>query len=232
MAAIKLLKSRKSVGAVGLMVAAVVLTMYVAPEGAVATHKPADKVAATGNKALFFQTASSPGVPVSSAEQTLLTATMRTSSPSDLILSVGTECFIATSQRQSMDASTNAFGAVQVWVEIDGVPVGVNNLGTSTTSSQPQDDGRINFCQGFDQVARIDGDDDDVTSEVRTRSNSNSFSWVALNVGNGIHNIVVKGRLTAQAFATPPDDTAAATAAVLRRVLVVQPAKLANDANV
>src|SRR5919198_115277 len=59
----------------------------------------------------------------------------------------------------------------------------------------------------------------------KTRS-ANAFNWGALNVGNGIHTLVVKAQLDASVTGVGTF----AQAAVGKRTLVVQPAKLANDA--
>ena len=59
----------------------------------------------------------------------------------------------------------------------------------------------------------------------KTRS-ANAFNWGALNVGNGIHTLVVKAQLDASVTGVGTF----AQAAVGKRTLVVEPAKLANDA--
>ena len=92
-----------------------------------ATHLPADKVVASGST-MAVMGPSAPGV-------TILTATLRTSKPSDLILNVNMECSIFTrlvTGGPSTDTA-QATGDIRAWVEIDGQTVPINSV-----SSPPQ----------------------------------------------------------------------------------------------
>jgi hypothetical protein len=79
---------------------------------------------------------------------------------------------------------------------------------------------------------------------IRTKT-ANAFNWLALNVGKGIHTIEVKADLDVSSTGTLgteetpcPDTTVPGTggtcaeAFVGNRTLIVEPAKLANDASV
>ena len=183
-----------------------------------ATHRPADKVVASGSTTEVTE----PG-----AEQTILTGILRSSTTSDLMLSVTAECSIATDVKTVGNDDQSAEGLVEVWVEIDGEPVGVQNIGTSTTTAEPADDGKVVFCNRAYRRKTSLFDDEDATIETfeRTRQ-ANGFNWVALNVGNGIHTVEVKANLTETAT-----NEATADAAIGARTLIVEPTKLANDAS-
>lgn len=172
-----------------------------------ATHQPADKVVAHGSDVEVF----GPGVDV-----TLLAGTMKTSSPTDLLLSVSLECSILTEVTTVGNDNQEAFGRIEVWVEIDGVPVGVTET----------DDGRVVFCDRAHQQETTLFDDEDATirSYLATRT-ANAFNWARLNVGSGVHTIVVKGTLTEEAT-----QNAVAEAAIGKRTFIAEPTKLANDA--
>src|SRR2546428_4014392 len=82
-----------------------------------ATHMPADKVAASGSTVEVV----GPGESV-----TLLSGTMRTSSPEDLIFNVTAECSIVTNLTTVGNDTSSAFGQVRIWVELDGTAVPVS----------------------------------------------------------------------------------------------------------
>ncbi|MGH2957839.1 MAG: hypothetical protein ACRDL6_12710, partial [Solirubrobacterales bacterium] len=153
-----------------------------------ATHQPADKVIASGSKVEVF----GPG-----QEVTLLSGQVRSSSTSDLMLQVTAECALTTNVTTVGNDDQSAEGTVEVWVEIDGQPVGINNIGTSTTSSEAQDDGKAVFCnRAYRRQTELFDDEDATIRTFFDTRNANGFNWVALNVGNGIHTIEVKANLT------------------------------------
>lgn len=195
-------------GAAGLVV---LIALLSSGKGgpAVATHKPANVVTAAGSTVEVV----GPG-----EEVTLLTGTLRTASPTDLILSVTAECALTTNVTTVGNDDSSAFGQVRVWVEIDGNPVGVTS----------GDDGKVVFCNRAYQRKTSQFDDEDATIETffSTRA-ANGFNWLALNVGNGIHVITVKGELTETAV-----NKASAKAAVGKRTLFIKPEMLANDATI
>jgi hypothetical protein len=198
-----------------------------------ATHTPADKVVATGDKMVVM----GPSIPV-----TILTATLKTSKPTDLILNVNMECSIFTSLVtggtgvMGSDTAT-ATGEILAWVEIDDVIVPINSM-----SSPPQNpplpgdpsDG-VTFCNRTysrtvtDTENNMPPDGQDMESDFIDTKSSNSFTWLRLNLGNlpAPHKIEVVATLTESAT---PDATAQAM--IGNRSLIVEPAKLANDATI
>jgi hypothetical protein len=189
---------------------------------ATATHQPADKVTANGSTTEVI----SP-----QEEVTLLSGTLRTSSPADLLLQVSAECAITTEITTVGNDRQRAEGKVTVWVEItdengETKTVGVNDGDT---------EGEVVFCNRVYERETTLFDDEDAT--IRTfmdTRQANAFNWVALNVGKGIQLIEVKARLEQEATLPPEgeDPRSSAMAAVGNRTLIVEPAKMANDAGV
>lgn len=171
---------------------------------------PADKVAAAGSTIEV----SDPGEIVS-----ILDGRMKTSAPTDLLISVSLECSILTNVTTVGNDDSYAFGRIEAWVEIDGVPVGVN----------AGDDGRVVMCDRAHRQTTSLFDDDDATisSYLKTRS-AHSFNWIALNLGSGEHDIVVKALLTEETT-TAGAGSAVADAVIGKRTLVAEPTKMAND---
>ena len=128
-----------------------------------------------------------------SSDVTLLDKNIRTSAPADLMLSVAAECSIVTDVVDHVNsASSSTQGQIKVWVTIDGKPVPVASGDTGA------DAGRVVFCNrtfamnasGFSQ------DEDSAAIETyNSTRDANGFNWVAFNVGNGIHHVVVHGKL-------------------------------------
>src|ERR1051325_659483 len=194
--------------AAACFVGAVAAVSLVSPVSA--DHMPADKMMAKG--ATIEVTG--PGV-----THTILTGTMRTSNPSDLILSVTLECSILTNVTTTGHDDAQACGRVEVWVEVDQVAVPVDG----------GDSGHVVFCDRAHQqhTSGFDGLDDNketITSYLKTRT-ANAFNWATLDVGSGIHTIEAKPLLTETHV-----NKGVAQAAIGARTLVVEPSKMANDA--
>lgn len=193
--------------------------------GAIATHRPADKVAVAGSAIEVMTTPLVDGQ--SSLTETILEGTMKTSTPADLMIQVTLECALLTDITTDTvnQPESEAIATVKVWVEIDGAAVPVS----SGDTTEP---GRVVFCNRAyrQKVTELDDDNDNHVFEqfLRTRS-ANAFNWIKLNVGSkpSPHTIKVKAQLTAQV--TGAGD---AKAIVGKRTLVVEPAKLANDATI
>lgn len=180
--------------------------------GAVATHEPANKVSAAGSETEVI------GVAVGTTTVTLLSETVKTSKPTDLVLGVTAECAITTDVTTVGTDSQGAEGRIRVWVEIDGKPVPV--------SSEDTDAGRVVFCNRlYERTTQLGSDDeqDSIRTFMRTRS-ANGFNWMALNVGSATHKIAVKAELFTDSTAS-----ASAIAVVGNRTLIVEPVKAAND---
>ncbi|MBW3669956.1 MAG: hypothetical protein KY443_12185 [Actinobacteria bacterium] len=201
---------------------------------------PADKVTAAGSTLAIV----APG-----AAHDLLTATMRTSKPTDLILQVAAECEIYTSHTRDGKTTYNkAAGTVRVWVEIDNKIVPVTAI-----SSPPQDGStpevgtdadKATFCEREEEYEKTDNNSLCIADDAlvlagtgcemeewfqRVKS-ANAFNWVKMNVGSGIHTIKVRADIITSTSATTPGEASTARAAVGNRTLVVEPTKMANDA--
>ena len=192
----------------GAAVAAGVTAALVAGPGAVAEHQPADKVSASG---------STTEIAGPQEEITIMSETVRTSTPSDLILGVTAECALVTNVTTVGNDDQEAIGDVKVWVEIDGEPVPI--------SADDTEDGQVTFCNRAYRRKTSLFNDEDATIETffRTRA-ANGFNWLALNVGNGVHTIEVKATLDEEATSG-----AQAEAVIGNRTLIVEPTKAAND---
>jgi hypothetical protein len=195
-----------------------------------ANHTPADKVVAAGST-------------VAEANEgqtvTLLQSTLRTASTTDLILQLSMECSILTDNvimggKDVTSETAETMGDIQAWIEIDGKIVPVNQVSTSSTGATPAAGGeqdKVTFCDRVFNRTVTDREDPadgiDGSRDYLSTKSANAFNWLKLNLGNGVHSIVVKAKLTSSAT---PNSTAKAY--IGNRTLVVQPAKLANDAAV
>jgi hypothetical protein len=188
---------------------------------------PANKVMAAGGKEQVV----APG-----SQVTILSGTMKTSKPTDLMLQVALECSILTDITTNSESTTaRAEGVVRAWVEVDDRIVSLNQV-----SSPPQDPNdpathngndsdKVTFCDR--EHRRSVGDDeilpdgvDEFTDFQRTKG-SHAFNWVQMNVGSGVHKIEVVADLVTNA-----EGTATAEAIIGNRSLIVEPTKMANDA--
>jgi hypothetical protein len=235
---------------------------------------PANKAVAAGDSI----TEIGPG-----ANQTLLSATLRTSKPTDLLLSTSLECTILTklntngSNASGAKDTDTASGDIRAWLEIDDDPndeAPANETGAPErvvpvmSTSQPPQDGSnpqtgtvtedaATFCNRTyqrtveDEEGVNDPDTGDLTGGdgidretdyIKTKS-AHGFNWVLLNAGSGIHYIRFVGTLTttnSEGFTgactdgteTAADQHTCATALIGNRTLIIEPTKMANDAQV
>lgn len=197
---------------------------------------PADKVSVSASTLEVMHAQPVPGQ--SEETVTLMTGRFRSSSPTDLIISVTAECALWTNIATAGNDTSQAISRVEVWVEIDGaiVPVSASEPAGSTSAIDPADQGsrgRVVFCNRASQLItenfNDDSSDDIIRSYNRTRD-ANGFNWGALNVGSGVHDIVVKARLATALSGDGNPDGQLAKAAVGKRTLIVEPTKMANDA--
>jgi hypothetical protein len=188
-------------GLAGVLAAALLLTSA----GASAVHSPAGRVVAAGSAVDVF----GPGEDVP-----LLSGTIKTSTPTDLILSVTLECTLATDVTVTGTGEAESLGLVRVWVEIDGAPVPV-------AAGDP--DGKVVFCDRAHRMQRLDQHEDDEEALFAGTAAGHGFNWFALDVGNGTHTVVVKGELEMMV-----DGTAEAHASVGKRTLIVEPVMIAT----
>jgi hypothetical protein len=199
----------------GLIASAAIPGLIVREAGA--THEPADKIGVSASTIEVMSTPLFAGA--SSEEVELLRGSLKTSSPTDLSLSVHAECALWTDVTVTSTGTSSSTASVKVWVEVDGVAVPVTN----EQSSGGPDDGRVVFCNRQFTLDLI-GLPGVISLFERTRS-ANAFQWMDLNVGPGVHTVVVKAQLEANVTAT-----GFAQAGVGKRTLIVEPVKLANDA--
>ena len=203
-----------------LVVAGGAALTLTSPPQARATHEPADKINVSASTVEVMQT--QVGLGASSQQVTLLSATFRNSTPADLIIQVTEECALWT---DIVSPESEAAAAVTVWVELDGAAVPVTRDSNGDGVFDDPDDGKVVFCNRAFRISTPLFVGDIIRLFQKTRS-ANAFNWGALNVGNGIHTLVVKAQLDASVTGVGTF----AQAAVGKRTLVVQPAKLANDA--
>jgi hypothetical protein len=202
---------------IGLAFLATILTLSGAPPTS-ATHQPADKIGVSASTVQVMQTQVGLGGS-SSPPVTLLSATFRNSTPTDLIIQLTGECALWT---DIASPESEAAAKVTVWVELDGQRVPVTSDSNEDGVFNDPDDGKVVFCN---RAFRISAPINVIELFQNTRS-ANAFNWGALNVGNGIHTLEVKAQLDASVTGVGTF----AQAAVGKRTLVVEPAKLANDA--
>lgn len=192
--------------------------IFAAPFGSDGEPKAANKTAAGSGDAVDLQSDLSDGVTEQGVP--ILDAFIKTSNPTDLILSVSLECALWTevisTTLDEHPAGYTAYGRaearVEVWVEIDGVPV---TMGDS--------DGRVTFCDRVQEQEIDDIDDDTGNFTLRQRletTQANAFNWATTDVGSGVHHIVVYADIEA-------DNTEGSFAdgAVGFRTLIVEPTR-------
>jgi hypothetical protein len=180
--------------------------------------QPANKVVAAGDHTVVM-------APQSGA--TLLTATMKTSKPTDLSLLVTLECSILTSVSNTGTSTADAHGQVRVWTEVDGkiVPVQDTSSPPQDTSAGGTDADKAVFCEREHKVQFMPTSPLDTIKQFQSTKNANAFNWVRLNVGSGEHTITVKADLS-----TDATSSATAQAVVGNRTLIVDPTHMANNA--
>ena len=218
--------SRRKVVA-GALAAAVGVTVPVAIAAEGGGGTPANKAVAAGST-----------VETIGANQTvtLLSATMKTSKPTDLLMSVSLECSLFTRLLTNNDNPSSVSNAsVVAWLEMDGAIVPI-----SSTSTPPQDGAeppaggeqdKVTFCDReysrtvTDQEDPADGIDQE-DDYIRTKA-AHAFNWVKLNAGSGMHTVELKAEILATASA---EDFAEAK--VGNRTLVIEPTKMANNAEI
>jgi hypothetical protein len=188
-----------------MLAGALAVTLLTAVRSKAADNMPADKMTVTGAN---FDVAG-PGEKIP-----LLSAQMRTSAVEDLVFQVTAECAILTALSTNNNDTQNATGTARVWVEVDGqaVPVVPGHQGSDG-------DGHVVFCnRAYQRTTSFLDPTATIDDFIDTRE-ANAFNWVAMNLGNGIHQINVFGELTQTATSTK--DTVKVV--IGNRTLVVNP---------
>ena len=207
---------------------------------------PADKVTVAGSTIAVV----APG-----HTQTIMSTTMHTSAPEDLVLQLTSECSIVTQVFTSGTAAATAAGEVDMQVFVDSSPVAIVSLPGQNAQSPttPKDDGRVVFCDRVNTQSFTDGDSTAATSkdeltEYQKTKQTNAFNWAAFNVGSGTHTISVAATFctytsasvtqpptctTGQAAATsctvPGNTDTCADAIIGNRTFIVNPTSLAQN---
>lgn len=132
--------------AVAVLTALVIANLSGSGQEVTATHAPADKVVASGEEL----TPITEGTAV-----TIMSATLRTSKPTDLIMSVTLECAILTKLYNAAagvngGSSSASVGAqIDVWIEENGkiVPISSVSEQSQGPSAGGGEDDKVTFCQ-------------------------------------------------------------------------------------
>ena len=196
--------------ALGVAITALVVALYFANKdtaGAASTTQGADRVTVAASTAV--ETA--PGAP-----RTVLETVVQSSDPADLAFSLTAECVIATALETGSGQDTqNAMGEVEMWIEVDNVPVPVAS----------GDDGRVTFCENTSERTTTFTDPQANIKTVERDGDATAFNWTRLNIGHGEHTIEVVARLTETAT-----NKASADAIIGKRTLHVFPTHMAPNA--
>ena len=216
----------------GLSVSLLALNTFSGVQLAGATHQPANKPFAAASKTVKF----SPG-----ADVPLLSATVRNSKPTDLILQVSLECSIitdnviagSTSTVPGASESATTTGSIRTWITVDGVMVPI--ISSSAPPQNPpapgDDTDKVTFCSRVFNRTVQDAEDPkdgwDKSRDYIETKDANAFNWVRLNMGSGVHTIVLHGELT---HSFSPGSSASAF--VGNRSMIGEPGKFANDATI
>lgn len=216
--------SRRSVVA-GALVGSVAVAIPVALAAETGGGSPANKAVAAGSQRMAIG---------ANQEEVLMSATFKTSKPTDLIMSVSLECslFTALTTNQA-NPTSNATAGLRAFLRIDGKIVPITDV--STPPQDPAESGNggvddaVTFCDREYQRTVTDREEpadgvDEEDDYIRTKS-SHAFTWVRLNAGSGQHLVEVVGQ-----FRNTTAGAATAEAIIGNRTLVIEPTKLANNA--
>jgi len=255
--------SRRRVAAVLVAVGAVVgLVLALATNGG-AAGTPANKAWVDGSTVEFMhsQLANGASQNPNGDEVVLARSQIRFSNPTDLRISVTSECALWTNTATTGDDDSEAKARVEMWVTIDGttVPVSADDTAADNSSVDPDDPagaGKVVFCnraarmktENIENVPNSVVPDSDTEDDVLIRSynrtrDANAFNWGALNVGtnydadgDNVLDVEVHARLAAEL--TDGDtsdnngvDSPAALAAIGKRTLFIEPAHMAQSAS-
>lgn len=183
------------------------------------TNEPANKTSAMIARGDILFAA--PGEPVLIAEERV-----KTSKPTDLLLSVTAESSILTKVATIGSETQETDGTLEVFIVIDGqvlqppapAPVGNGNPPHGDTAAVVF----ANQAHGRTTELGQDDETDRVETYLRTK-HASGFNWMAFNVGSGTHHIQVFARYT-EAESSPQ---ATSEGVIGNRSLIVQPVKSA-----
>jgi hypothetical protein len=158
-----------------------------------------------------------------SAPVKVLTETVKTSKPTDLLFSVTAETSIITNVMTTGSETQGADGKLEFYITLDNDPNPIMPSGAPGPGQTTQGDtGNIVFAnQVYRRTTNIGLDDqnDMVTTYLETK-HATGFNWAVLNAQSGIHTINVWAKYTES-----ETSTAQATGIIGNRSLIVQPVK-------
>lgn len=215
-----------------MVVAALVFTWTT---NAQANHQPANKIAAAGSvEDEPFIVAGEPVL--------LLQETFKTSKPTDLLLNVAAECSIVTEVTTVGNDTSTASGQLEFFltkVTSDGDPttedkperIGVTQESTAPNEDEDGDTGEVVFCnRTYQRETTLFNDDDATIRTFMETRNANSFNWLELNAGSGVHTVSLYAQYTEAEDATKGEATAEGV--VGARTMIIEPVRAKNDEHV
>ena len=206
------------------LIAAAAVAALLLPVGAAGqTSQAANKTSAAGSTIQFLGPQAADGSAVDTTA-TLLTTSIKTSPPTDLIFSVTLECALWTVVKTVGNDEATSTARVVVWVEFDGHPVPISSADTGA------DAGKVVFCDRTHQQQTTGFDDENATIRqyLATRT-ANAFNWVLPDVGGGSvpHTVVLKAELSGDTVGM-----ATSQAGIGHRTMIVEPTHMAEGATV
>lgn len=229
------------------------LIQFASPAGAQSSAQPANKA-----------TAAAADTDAIHGEEAILSATMKTSKPTDLIATVSLECAILTKLYNqggpnNNQTSSEVTGAIDIYLTQTS-STGAERVVPIVSTSQPPQDGStpnsgdpikdsVTFCrrhsgqritdaeenEGVDPAnPNPTGDGTDSNENFQDTKEANSFTWILLNAGSDTYTYTVHARYTDNGAngctATFTDGPTCSRAIVGKRILVLEPTKMANNA--
>ena len=182
-------------------------------------QEPANKpgVAINRGSPITFVTASAP--------VRVLTEVVKTSKPTDLLLSVTAETSIITDVTTTGSQTQSADGKLEFFITLDNDPNPILPTGSAGPNQTRQGDtGRIVFANQIYRSRTMFNDPMDNSDEIQTyleTKHATGFNWAVLNAQSGIHTINVWAQYSENESST----AAMATGVIGNRSLIVQPIK-------
>jgi hypothetical protein len=212
------------------------------PTLAASNAQPANKAVAAASTVETFSVNDS---------KEIMRATVKTSKPTDLLMSVSLECSILTDLLitggpEVASDTASAQGKVRVWLERAGEIVPIVSTSGEANGPAPEkgtDKDKVTFCDRTHTrtvTNAEDGDGIDSDRDYQLTKSANAFNWVLLNAGSGTQDIVVMAEFTTVASAGDvdeegepvPNTASASEAKVGNRTFTIEPTKMANNAEV
>jgi hypothetical protein len=161
-----------------------------------ANHEPADKVSVAGSAIQLTGTVATGAAPLQDVEMKILDTHMRVSSPTDLILSLTSECALWTNTATVGNDDQESIARVEMYIKLDGkvVPVADDDevLAPTTDPDGRASFGRVVFCnravRARTENLGAPGEGDNTTRLYNRTRTANAFNWIAQDVGLSVAN--------------------------------------------